>query len=550
MNDVLPDEAPLWERFEDTARAVFAQYGYRNLRVPIVEPTALFVRGIGEHTDVVEHGDVHVRGQAQRRQPDAAPRSDRRHRARRRSSTTSCTTGRSACGRRGPMFRHERPQKGRYRQFHQLDVEALGFAGPDVDAEQIVMLARLWRALGLARHRAPRSTRSATPRERAAHRAELIAYFERHAALLDDDAKRRLHANPLRILDSKNPAMQAMIAGAPKLVDRLGDESRAHFEALQRAARRGRRAVRRSIRGWCAGSTTTTARCSSGSPMRSARRARSPAAAATTACSSSSAASRRPRADSRSASSAWCCCCATQGAADRGARRLRTSCTPARPRRTLARQRRRSAARRGPRGRRARGRRQLQVPDETSRCERRALRADHRRRGGGQRTAVAVKPLRGGEQFAVAGKRRRGALRARSRAESRNEHGSIRSRGTGTARRPQGVVDIAGAARSRRASCSSARWSSPACRAGAGTAATSAEEASALYTGASAKPSARATAHAPAKAVTQLEDKFAGTGYAPRGALLYARMLYDAGDKAGAQAAAAVGRSTTRTRTS
>jgi histidyl-tRNA synthetase len=130
------------------------------------------------------------------------------------------------------MFRHERPQKGRYRQFHQLDVEALGFPGPDVDAEQIIMLARLWRVLGLANVRLYVNS-IGDPAERHAHRAALIAYFEAHADALDADATRRLHANPLRILDSKNPAMQSMIAGAPKLVDQLGDASRAHFDALQ-----------------------------------------------------------------------------------------------------------------------------------------------------------------------------------------------------------------------------------------------------------------------------------------------------------------------------
>jgi histidyl-tRNA synthetase len=130
------------------------------------------------------------------------------------------------------MFRHERPQKGRYRQFHQLDVEALGFPGPDVDAEQIVMLARLWRELGLAGVRLHVNS-IGDPPERAAHRAALIEWFERHADVLDADARRRLHANPLRLLDSKSPAMQEAIAAAPKLLDRLGDESRAHFDGLR-----------------------------------------------------------------------------------------------------------------------------------------------------------------------------------------------------------------------------------------------------------------------------------------------------------------------------
>jgi histidyl-tRNA synthetase len=134
----------------------------------------------------------------------------------------------------GPMFRHERPQKGRYRQFHQLDIEALGFAGPDVDAEQIVMLARLWRVLGLADGLRLTINSIGDADERRAHRADLIAHFERHRDLLDDDSKRRLHTNPLRILDSKNPGMQELICGAPRLVERLGAASRGHFEGLQR----------------------------------------------------------------------------------------------------------------------------------------------------------------------------------------------------------------------------------------------------------------------------------------------------------------------------
>ena len=231
MNDVLPDEAPLWERFEDTARAVFAQYGYRNIRVPIVEPTALFVRGIGEHTDVVEKEmytfEDKLNGESLTLRPEATAgivRATLQHNLTYDRPQRVWTSG--------PMFRHERPQKGRYRQFHQMDVEALGFAGPDVDAEQIVMLARLWKALGLTGIELQLNS-IGDASERAAHRDQLIAYFERHADALDGDAKRRLHANPLRILDSKNPAMQAMIEGAPKLVDFIASESRAHFESLQ-----------------------------------------------------------------------------------------------------------------------------------------------------------------------------------------------------------------------------------------------------------------------------------------------------------------------------
>jgi histidyl-tRNA synthetase len=231
MNDVLPEEAALWLRFEDTARDVFERYGYRNLRVPIVEPTPLFVRGIGEHTDVVEHEmytfEDKLNGESLTLRPEATAgivRAAIEHNLLYERPLRAWTGG--------PMFRHERPQKGRYRQFHQLDVEALGFAGPDVDAEQIVMLARLWRALGLSGITlAINSIGDAD--ERRAHRAALIEHFERNARALDADAKRRLHANPLRILDSKNPALQEVIAQAPRLLDGLGAASRAHFDALR-----------------------------------------------------------------------------------------------------------------------------------------------------------------------------------------------------------------------------------------------------------------------------------------------------------------------------
>ncbi|MEP7328575.1 MAG: histidine--tRNA ligase [Betaproteobacteria bacterium] len=231
MNDVLPDEAALWQRFEDTARTVFAQYGYRNMRVPIVESTALFVRGIGEYTDVVEKEmytfEDKLNGDSLTLRPEATAgivRATIEHNLTYDRPQRVWTSG--------PMFRHERPQKGRYRQFHQLDVEALGFEGPDADAEQIVMLARLWKALdlpGIELH----INSIGNANERLAHRNELIAWFEKHVELLDTDARRRLHANPLRILDSKNPAMQSMLEAAPKLVDFIENQSLVHFEALQ-----------------------------------------------------------------------------------------------------------------------------------------------------------------------------------------------------------------------------------------------------------------------------------------------------------------------------
>jgi len=232
MNDVLPDEAALWEFFEDTVRDVFRRYGYRNLRVPIVEATPLFVRAIGEVTDVVEKEmytfDDRLNGDSLTLRPEATAGIVR---AAIEHNLTYERPQRVWLA--GPMFRHERPQKGRYRQFHQFDIEALGFPGPDVDAEQMVMLARLWHELGLSDGIRLEINSIGDAPERKAHRAALIEYFGAHEAALDDEAKRRLHTNPLRILDTKNPALQALVAAAPRLVDKLGDASRAHFEALQ-----------------------------------------------------------------------------------------------------------------------------------------------------------------------------------------------------------------------------------------------------------------------------------------------------------------------------
>jgi histidyl-tRNA synthetase len=232
MNDVLPDDSALWERLEDTARGVFAQYGYRNMRVPIVEATPVFVRGIGDATDIVEHEmytfEDKLNGESLTLRPEATAgivRAAIEHSLTYERPQRVWTVG--------PMFRHERPQKGRYRQFHQLNVEALGFAGPDIDAEHVVMLARLWRALGIASSTRLTINSIGDPDERRAHRADLIAYFEGCAQQLDDDSKRRLHTNPLRILDSKNPDLQDLIRGAPKLVERLGADSRAHFDGVQ-----------------------------------------------------------------------------------------------------------------------------------------------------------------------------------------------------------------------------------------------------------------------------------------------------------------------------
>lgn len=231
MNDVLPGEAPLWEFFEDTTRDVFRRYGYRNVRMPIVEPTPLFVRAIGEVTDVVEKEmytfDDRLSGESLTLRPEATAgivRAAIEHSLIHERPLRVWTSG--------PMFRHERPQKGRYRQFHQFDAEALGFDGPDVDVEQMVMLARLWRELDLVDGIRLEINSIGDAAERRVHRAALIAHFSAHAELLDDDSRRRLHTNPLRILDSKNPSLRELIDSAPNLVDGLSDATRAHFDAL------------------------------------------------------------------------------------------------------------------------------------------------------------------------------------------------------------------------------------------------------------------------------------------------------------------------------
>jgi histidyl-tRNA synthetase len=234
MNDILPPESARWEAFEDTVRRLLARYGYRNLRTPIVEPTALFVRGLGEVTDIVEKEmysfEDAMNGDRLTLRPEATAgivRAIIEHNALYNGPLRVWTLG--------PMFRHERPQKGRYRQFHQLDVEALGHAGPDVDAELILMVRALWRELGLVEGRDVTLELNSLgqPEERQAHRAALIAYFQDHAGQLDEDASRRLHSNPLRILDTKNPAMQALVDAAPQLGSFLGAASRAHFDAVR-----------------------------------------------------------------------------------------------------------------------------------------------------------------------------------------------------------------------------------------------------------------------------------------------------------------------------
>lgn len=230
MNDLLPDEAERWEAFEEIVRDWLRSYGYRPIRTPIVEPTALFVRGVGEHTDIVEK-EMYA----------FEDRLNGEHLTLRPEGTAPCVrsivehnllhAGSQRLYYMGPMFRHERPQKGRYRQFHQVGVEAMGFAGPDVDAEHIVMCARLWDDLGLE-DVVLEINSLGDAAERAQHRTELIAYLQAHQAQLDEDGKRRLLTNPLRVLDTKNPAMQEVVEAAPKLMDFLGEESLKHFEGV------------------------------------------------------------------------------------------------------------------------------------------------------------------------------------------------------------------------------------------------------------------------------------------------------------------------------
>jgi histidyl-tRNA synthetase len=231
MNDILPPDSARWEWFEDKVRHLMARYAYRNIRTPIVEPTALFVRGLGEVTDIVEKEmysfEDRLNGEALTLRPE-------------------CTAGvvRAVVehnllyegGKRlyymGPMFRHERPQRGRYRQFHQVGAEVLGFGGPDVDAELILLASSLFRELGLSEIRLELNSLG-QPAERLAHRAALIVHFEQHLDVLGEEEKRRLHTNPLRILDTKNPAMKSVVESAPQLLSFLGEASMAHFSALR-----------------------------------------------------------------------------------------------------------------------------------------------------------------------------------------------------------------------------------------------------------------------------------------------------------------------------
>ncbi len=230
MNDLLPPDSAHWQQVEDLVRGVLQDYGYREIRVPVVERTELFRRSIGEVTDIVEKEMYTFQdrsGDSLTLRPEATAGIVRAG-----ISNGLIHNQRHRLWCKGPMFRYERPQKGRYRQFHQIDVEALGFAGPDIDAEMILMSARLWQKLGLRDLRLELNSLG-TPAARQVYREKLVAYFSHHLDVLDDDSRRRLDSNPLRILDSKNPAMADVVADAPVITDHLDEESRIHFEGLR-----------------------------------------------------------------------------------------------------------------------------------------------------------------------------------------------------------------------------------------------------------------------------------------------------------------------------
>ncbi|WP_374318816.1 histidine--tRNA ligase [Aquabacterium sp.] len=234
MNDILPPESARWEWFEETVRKLMRRYGYQNIRTPIVEPTALFVRGLGEVTDIVEKEMYSFADSLNGDQLTLRPEGTAGV-VRAINEHSFLYEGGKRLYYIGPMFRHERPQKGRYRQFHQVGAEVLGFSGPDVDAELILMTVALWQDLGLKVGEDVKLELNSLgqPDERRAHREALIKHLEAHADLLDEEARRRLHSNPLRILDTKNPAMQAVVEAAPKLMDFLGEASLAHFNAVR-----------------------------------------------------------------------------------------------------------------------------------------------------------------------------------------------------------------------------------------------------------------------------------------------------------------------------
>ena len=231
MNDILPPDSARWEWFEDKVRNLMGRFAYRNIRTPIVEPTALFVRGLGEVTDIVEKEmysfEDKLNGEHLTIRPEGTAGVVRAI-----VENNLLYDGGKRLFYIGQMFRHERPQRGRYRQFHQVGVEAMGFAGPELDAEVILLADQLWKELGIEGVRLELNSLG-QPEERKAHREALIAYFEQHTEVMDEEAKRRMYSNPLRVLDTKNPAMQDMVNAAPKLMDYLGEGSKAHLKAVQ-----------------------------------------------------------------------------------------------------------------------------------------------------------------------------------------------------------------------------------------------------------------------------------------------------------------------------
>ena len=234
MKDILPPESATWEWFEEKVRGLMNRYAYRNIRTPILEFTPLFIRGIGEVTDIVEKEMYSftdaMNGDRLTLRPENTAGVVRAISAQKSSFLRD---GPKRLFYIGPMFRHEKPQEWRQRQFHQVGAESIGFVGPDVDAEMILMAHRLWQELGIAEHVQLELNSLGQPQERRQHREALIAYFEKHQDMLDEDGRRRLHSNPLRILDTKNPAMQPLVAEAPQLMDYLGEESKAHFEGVK-----------------------------------------------------------------------------------------------------------------------------------------------------------------------------------------------------------------------------------------------------------------------------------------------------------------------------
>ncbi|EGQ9518548.1 histidine--tRNA ligase [Vibrio parahaemolyticus] len=230
MNDCLPTQSPLWQKLENTVKNVISAYGYNEVRMPIVEETNLFSRAVGEETDVVSK-EMYTfddrNGDSLTLRPEGTA-----------GCVRSCIQN-SLINRdeqrlwyMGPMFRHERPQKGRYRQFHQCGVEVFGLNGPDVDAELIMMTARLWRELGIDKHVRLELNSIGSQEDRADYRTALVAFLAQHIDVLDEDCKRRMHTNPLRVLDTKNPDIQAILGDAPRLSEYLGEESKAHFAGL------------------------------------------------------------------------------------------------------------------------------------------------------------------------------------------------------------------------------------------------------------------------------------------------------------------------------